>query len=88
MNTAGVHFSFLLYQSYLAGRNDLELVRSSRDTTIESTMHELAYALGEMDRVKYAMGDVSSLKKRTELLHDVREYLELDSEDMVPGGKL
>lgn len=82
MNTSGIHFSFLLYQSYLAGRNDWDPVHTTRDTTVERTLHDLAYALGEMDRTKSCMGVEGTLKKRSEVLEVAREYLQLD-EDLV-----
>ena len=68
MNTSGIHFSFLLYQSYLAGRNDWVPVHTTRDTTVERTLHDLAYAMGEMDRTQSCMGGEGTLKKRSEVM--------------------
>lgn len=80
MNTSGVHFSFLLYQSYLSGRNDMEVAHSVRDTTVERTMHDLAYALGELERMRYSIGEFADLKARLELLNEVRSLLEMDKD--------
>lgn len=85
MNTSGVHFSFLLYQSYLAGRNDWELPHAARDTTVERTMHDLAYTIGDTDRMRLCMGDKNVLKMRSEVLSTVRDLLQLD--EAIPNSE-